>query len=152
MGITLVAYASTSPLQAFSSSQTILLSALPSEPTAINDMEPTETIVSPPWSIISCKKTHPVSCIYSNRGLVSHLEQEFVEQKFVEQELSTLDRPSERPAARQTSDSPPEQNQEVINTSHQSVDINDINRQIRILTQLKNWLDTISPVEPIEQI
>lgn len=140
--ITLAALTSTSSFQPSASSQTILPSASPPEPNATG-MVQAETIVPPAWSILPCEKTHPVSCLYSNRGLVSHLEQEFVEQ-----ERSVVDRPT----VRLTSEQSLQQNQATAATLEQPVNIDDISRKIRILIHLKNWLDTISPIEPIEQI
>jgi len=151
--VTIAAYASTSPFQALSSSQAIVLPALPTEPDATTnhvttnkvqtDEVQTEAIVPPAWNITPCDKSHPVACLYSNRGLVSHLEQEFVEQEFSTPDRSVVSRTSENSL---------EQNQEITNTTAQPIDIDDVGRKIRVLIQLKTWVDTIFPTEPGKQV
>lgn len=76
--------------------------------------------------IVSCSSSYPVFCIYLNRNLVSHLEKEV---------WATSDSTAPQPDL--------EENVEPSNPPRRPTTAA-LGRKIRLLTQLKTWLDALS--------
>lgn len=109
----------------------LLSSALTSVPNsaAVNvpDVAPEAAIDPETGKFMSCRSTDPVFCIYANRNLVSHLQQEV---------WATV--PSTEPQQVLS------ESEEMANSSHRLASSAALGRKIRFLTQLKIWLDAVS--------
>lgn len=114
--------------QAFSKSYTASQSALPSAPGSVAIKAQDPAIEPADWNVMSCNSTHPVLCIYTNRGLASHIEQG----------LAATDRTKAAETAETT------ETTETAEQSHHFSDTAALKRKIRFLTRLKALLDTVS--------
>lgn len=108
--------------QSYAASQPALPSA--SASVAIKVQDPAIELAD--WNVVSCNSTHPVLCIYTNRGLASRIEQE----------LATIDRTSIAEQDPVTTEEPEEHSDRFSDTAA-------LKRKIQFLTRLKTWLDTI---------